>query len=244
MTKYFSLALFLLLAVSSASFAQSALPLADEVDWPRLREQCRHLLKSLDTVKAPLPVESERRLQALLKEEIKDPEKASNAVQQLLDTHCLIGVSINPESRVKAARGPATAGLTLNQSHVVLIKVINQAGVTHALTVRGSELREAGQAKEGAWLEAAVKVCQPSAKSLNGQKLEYVLLRLTPHETGKREATLKFDVGQGTQDLGFRAEVPILFTVQHPSRPEASTRASGVEAPVKYKNPRGSSTSP
>jgi hypothetical protein len=41
-----------------------------------------------------------------------------------------------------------------------------------------------------------------------------VILRLRSSEAGKREATLQFDVGQGTQDLGFRAEVPILFTVR------------------------------
>jgi len=40
------------------------------------------------------------------------------------------------------------------------------------------------------------------------------VLRLRASAAGKREATLKFDVGQGTQDLGFRAEVPVLFTVQ------------------------------
>ena len=44
--------------------------------------------------------------------------------------------------------------------------------------------------------------------------MEYLLLRLQAHEWGKREATLIFDVGQGTQDLGFRAEVPILFAIK------------------------------
>ena len=33
-------------------------------------------------------------------------------------------------------------------------------------------------------------------------------------EAGKREATLGFDVGQGTQDLGFRGECPVLFDVR------------------------------
>ena len=33
-------------------------------------------------------------------------------------------------------------------------------------------------------------------------------------EAGKREATIGFDVGQGTQDLGFRGEVPVLFDVR------------------------------
>jgi hypothetical protein len=44
--------------------------------------------------------------------------------------------------------------------------------------------------------------------------VEYVLLRLRPREAGKREATLHFDVGQGSQALGFCAEVPILFTIK------------------------------
>jgi hypothetical protein len=39
-------------------------------------------------------------------------------------------------------------------------------------------------------------------------------MKLTPAQSGKREATLAFDAGQGTQDLGFRAEVPVLFTVR------------------------------
>ena len=55
-------------------------------------------------------------------------------------------------------------------------------------------------------------------KTLSGQPVEYVLLRLTARQAGKREATLMFDVGQGTQDLGFRNEVPILFTVRPPKR--------------------------
>ena len=54
----------------------------------------------------------------------------------------------------------------------------------------------------------------PLGKALSGAKVEYVLMRLRPRETGKREATLHFDAGQGSQDLGFRAEVPILFTVK------------------------------
>ena len=54
------------------------------------------------------------------------------------------------------------------------------------------------------------------ANPLGGQKLEYAVLTLRAEESGKREATLKFDAGQGTQDLGFRAEVPILFRVTKP----------------------------
>jgi hypothetical protein len=37
------------------------------------------------------------------------------------------------------------------------------------------------------------------------------VVSLATRERGWREATVAFDVGQGTQDLGFRSEVPILF---------------------------------
>ena len=33
-------------------------------------------------------------------------------------------------------------------------------------------------------------------------------------QAGKREAVISFDVGQGTQDLGFRSEVPVLFDIR------------------------------
>lgn len=42
--------------------------------------------------------------------------------------------------------------------------------------------------------------------------MEYRILQLYSKDAGKREAKLIFDVGQGTQDLGFRSEVDILFT--------------------------------
>src|SRR5205814_6561641 len=37
-------------------------------------------------------------------------------------------------------------------------------------------------------------------------------IELYSRDAGQREAKLSFNVGQGTQDLGFRNELPILFT--------------------------------
>src|SRR5262249_47777127 len=122
-------------------------------------------------------------------------------------------VTINPESRVKVARGPAAAELPFNRAAVVLIKVHNEAGVTQALKVAGPQLRSRDQTGKGRWLEAAVVTTKPFARTLSGQAVEYVAVRRAAHEAGRREATLKCDVGQGTQDLGFRAEVPILFKI-------------------------------
>ena len=50
--------------------------------------------------------------------------------------------------------------------------------------------------------------------NLSGLGVEYALALLYSSESGKREATIGFDVGQGTQDLGFRGEVPVLFEVR------------------------------
>jgi hypothetical protein len=165
--------------------------------------------KALDGLKAPLPAATADALRGLGKD-AHPGEETATAVQKLLDPHCLVGVTINPESRVKAARGPAEAVLLRGQPSYLLIKVHNDAGVTHALTVTGPQLR--GADGKG-WLEAAVEKGSTEGK-LSGGKVEYVILRLVAHEAGKREATLKFDAGQGTQDLGFRAEVPVLFTVR------------------------------
>jgi len=160
-------------------------------------------------LKAPLAADKTRALQALLKGG-KDLETAAREIQKLLDPLCLVAVSINPESRVKAVRGPGRAELVCNQENVVLVKIHNEAGVTHALKVSSPR---ASSPDEG-WLKARVYAGPREAGGLSGQKVEYVLLRLSAREAGKREATLKFDVGQGTQDLGFRAEVPILFRVR------------------------------
>src|SRR5207248_1759532 len=49
---------------------------------------------------------------------------------------------------------------------------------------------------------------------LSGLGIEYCVVSLFSRDPGKREARLAFDVGQGTQDLGFRNDVDILFTAK------------------------------
>jgi hypothetical protein len=197
-----------------AARAQGSLPIAEEVDGKALQAHCRRLLQALETLQAPLPAELDRQLRAVLDDPTLDADTVSVRIQKLLDSRCLVGVNINPESRVKAARGSLPAVLSGDRPTLVLLKVHNEAGVTHPLVVTGPEVRSAETAGPDRWLEAAAVTAKPLGKNLSGEKVEYVVLRLTAHEKGKREATLRFDVGQGTQDLGFRAEVPILFTVR------------------------------
>jgi hypothetical protein len=193
--------------------AEPPLPPVEEVEWGPLRDHCRQVLEALSAAPNPLPPDTTRPLRALLEKGPADP-KAACAAQELLDAYCLLGVSINPESRVKVARGPAAAELVLGREAVALIKVHNDAGITPVLRVGGPELILPGRAGGGRWLQAAVVIDAPFGPKLSGRRLEYRLLRLTPREAGRREATFRLDVGQGTQDLGYRAEVPVLFTVR------------------------------
>ncbi len=200
----------ILLALAAWTATGEPLPAVGDVSWPQFRQQTLELLQTLGDSGLSLPAESRQALGKLLAVAAPtDPAGSVALVQKLLDPLCLVGVSINPESRVKVGRGPAPAQLRLGQDALLLVKVHNDAGVTHALAVSGPQVRARDRAEEGRWLSATV-VAPPR---LSGQKLEYALLRLRPHEMGKREATLRFDVGQGSQDLGFRGETPILFRV-------------------------------
>jgi hypothetical protein len=203
-----------LLAVGSVQAQE--LPLVDRGEARHLRESCRWLLKSLADIRSPLPAETRRELDRLLASADDGPE-ALIAIQKLLDPFCLVGVTINPESRVKGARGAAAAGLVAGTPQVFLIKVSNDAGVTHALQVTGPHLASAPDKVDAErWLHAAFYHGDTKAppRKLSGHEVEYLILVCQAREAGKREAKFIFDVGQGTQDLGFRAEVPILFTVR------------------------------
>src|SRR5262249_41912305 len=115
--------LFVLLLSATSLAAETTLPVVEEVEWTPFRDHGRQLLKALAETKAPLSAETVRAVRGLLDKKPNDPQAAARAVQQLLDPHCLLAVDINPESRVKAIRGPAVPTLRQNEETLVLIKV-------------------------------------------------------------------------------------------------------------------------
>ena len=96
-----------------------------------------------------------------------------------------------------------------------LVKVRNEAGVTAPLELSSiNALPLAGSPKnelKNRWLDLDVFNSQPLTESLSGLELEYRIIQLYSRDKGKRDAKLSFNVGQGTQDLGFRNEVSLLF---------------------------------
>jgi len=58
----------------------------------------------------------------------------------------------------------------------------------------------------------------PMSLRLSGLPLEYRILQVYSRDQGQRSAAIGFNVGQGTQDIGFRNEVVVVFTAL-PGRP-------------------------
>src|SRR4029079_19675926 len=68
------------------------------------------------------------------------------------------------------------------------------------------------------WLEVSRDHNWPLAERLSGLPVEYCVIELFSRDRGQREAKLAFDVGQGTQDLGFRNEANVLFDCEQCTR--------------------------
>ncbi len=184
-----------------------------EVEGQPLAANVERLQQALEFLGAPLPAET----QVALKEAGKDAKK----IQQALDRHALVIVGINPESRVKAARGTAEARLQQSGWTPILVKVVNDSPVKSALRISSPQSgpvmtggKDNPKGDTSRFLQVEMFVAAPMTSGLSGLKVEYHLALVYSSEPGKREATLGFDVGQGTQDLGFRAEVPVLFEVR------------------------------
>ena len=177
-------------------------------------------------------------LTAALRADLASASRARDAMklQALLDAHALLEVHINPEARVKVARGPAPGVLQQTGYTPVLVKIVNESGGTQSLRLGSPQAGPvyAGMSKlsgermqqqhlrdnenvEGRtdrFLELEMFTAPPMTPTLSGLEVEYAIALVYSSESGRREATIMADVGQGTQDLGFRAEVPVLFTIR------------------------------
>jgi hypothetical protein len=235
--EFFNRTLVLGLALSSilaariiAAGAEPPLPLVHEVEWQPLAASIRRLLDALELLGTPVRASDEQALRtALGSDEASGVEK----VQEILDPYCVYAVDVNPESRVKVMQGPAQPELMEQGWRVFLVKVQNEAGVTaelQAVSPNGQSVFEGGGrstasdkyfrkrrdsmnlSEKDLWLDLAMFNGQPMRRTLSGLALEYRLIQLSSRDAGQREAKVMFNVGQGTQDLGFRNEVDVLFT--------------------------------
>ena len=219
------------LAFAPQPGTSQTLPLVSNAEWQPLAAHALRVQEALNLLGAPLSTVDDAALSELLKRGSSAADV--EALQQILDRYCLVGVQINPEMRVKAAQGAARPELIEQGWRVFLVKVQNESGTTAELRVvspQAISLFEGGSSsnasdkayRKGApkgmqfnpadlWCDVDLFKKQPMKKELSGAKLEYALIQVYSRDAGQRECRLSFNVGQGTQDLGYRSEVDLLF---------------------------------
>jgi hypothetical protein len=220
------------------SLALSGAPVAGAAVEPQpLIAQARRVVEALAYLGSPLPPKDRQALEACFGQ--ADAKAASGSIQRILDQYCLFNVDINPEERVAVTRGLAKPQLIEKGWRQFLVKVHNQAGSTAVLSVvspnalslfsgalRGSNMstesdrvyRGAGREPPGPpydrWLDLQSFDRQPLSPELSGLEVEYRIVALYSRDSGRREAKISFGVGQGSQDVGFRNEIDLLFECQ------------------------------
>jgi len=218
------------LGLAMAVRGQTALDLRVPVEGQPLSANITRVQQALEFLGAPLPRETSKKLEAAVR--AQDAER----LQELLDPYVLLFVTINPETRVKAQPGPAKARLQQAGFTPVLVKVANQCALTGELRLvspqagqvyagmtrlsaermQRTHLQETSgtNAVPGRFLELEMYSRPPMTPSLSGLAAEYAIALILSSESGTREATIGFEIGQGNQDLGFRGEVPVLFDIR------------------------------
>jgi hypothetical protein len=196
-----------------------ALPPIAGVPAQPLIAQIRRVTEAFQFLGEPLPPSTLALLDKAYAE--TDEAKAIVAVQKALERHTLFAVNINPESRVKVAAGPAAPMLVEQGWRQYLVRVHNEAGVTAELKAASPNAEPLWYRDESRpvakinprdrWMEIQLFNGQPLNRNLSGLLLEYRIIQIYSREDGQREAKFSFNVGQGTQDLGFRNDVDILF---------------------------------
>jgi hypothetical protein len=192
-----------------------------------LAQQVRRLEDTLIFVGQPLPGKTHEAINQAIA--LSDESAAVAALQSALDPFVLITVDINAESRVKVERGPADPLLMQGGSRFFLVKVLNRAGVTAPLKAASPNTGRVFVPSTGdpapkmtltnvdvrdRWAEISVFNSPPASKTLSGLAVEYQVLEVFSRDAGQRSANIGFNVGQGTQDIGFRNDIQIVFRAE------------------------------
>tara|TARA_B100001123_G_scaffold440959_1_gene581178 strand:+ start:3840 stop:6299 length:2460 start_codon:yes stop_codon:yes gene_type:complete len=202
------------------------LPVA-QVELQPLVSATKRLIESLQYVGAPLKPDDEEALRTLFAS--TDSEAVTSGIQDILDRYTVAGVNINPESRVTVDAGLSPKILVEQGWRTFLVKVHNEAGITPKLIAESPnaepQFRRSNASKRPSmditmadvadrWMDLVMYEKRPMNPRLSGLELEYRIIQIFARDSGSREGILAFNVGQGTQDIGFRNEVAILFDCQ------------------------------
>lgn len=212
------------------AWAQPSPVVAREVELQPFMAQGRRLVQAMEFLGEPFSATELLALEDAFNARDGDAIKKIEAV---LDARALFAVTINPEMRVSVSAGQARPELVEQGWRQFLVKVRNQAGATARLAVVSPQAQSVFVAQKQTesdvhfhhgkppepvppatdlWLDLQTFDGQPLQPALSGLPVEYRIVQLYSRDAGDREAKFSFNVGQGTQDIGFRNEVDVLFT--------------------------------
>src|SRR5262245_25455444 len=107
------------------------LPIVTGVELQPLSAQVNRLIEAMDSLGSTFRAESRKSLEAAMA--ASNGAAGVEKIQAILDPHCLFGVSINPEMRVKVAQGEAKPELVEQGWRQFLVKVHNESSTTATL---------------------------------------------------------------------------------------------------------------
>ena len=201
-------------ALLAAHTGAADLPIVADVEWQPFAASVKRLVEATDYLGSPFSAADKAALNTALA--ATDTAAATEKIQTILDRYALYGVNINPEMRVKVAQGAAKPELVEQGWRQFLVKVANESGTTAALRATSPNAQRLFNSPQAdvanRWLDLQMFDAQPLRPTLGGLKVEYRIIQLYSRDAGKREARINFNVGQGTQDIGFRNEADTLFT--------------------------------
>ncbi|NIJ50855.1 CehA/McbA family metallohydrolase [Dyadobacter arcticus] len=191
-----------------------------------LLAQAMRLQEALSFSGNALSVVDTKKLKALSDKPLTKETVAG--IQEILDPYCLNFIDINPEGRVKVERGPAKAILVQGGWTSFLVRVNNEAGITAELVAESvnaakpyhspsfdPKVKTQNEVTPGQsanrFLDIQMYTNRPMLPNLNGLRLEYAIVQVYSKDAGQREAEVAYNVGQGSQDIGFRNATHILF---------------------------------
>jgi len=214
--------------VLSTAHADDPVPVTVGVERQPFVAATRRLVEAMEFAGAPLSDDVRKKIDEAAA--LPDDGAAVKQLQLILDPLCLALVNINAESRVKVAEGPVKKELMQQGWRAFLIKVHNEAGINPVLIAESPNALPVYQQGRGAreeprkdqnlvnpedvpdrFLDLNMLQREPLKEKLSGLLVEYRVLLLYSRDAGQREVSLSFHIGAGTQDIGFRNAVPILF---------------------------------
>jgi hypothetical protein len=171
-----------------------------------------------------------------------DPDKAAKQIEEILDKHALVVVTINSESLVRVTRGQGRAELVQNGVRIFLMKIVNHAAIAAPFKIEspnsGPVYRsvfesasrplppslDAEKIRE-LWMEISLCVEGPLAPhlpndlgvqaepQLSGSTLEYRILLIYSRDAGQRSAKLSFILGQNARVSSSSNEITVHFNI-------------------------------